>query len=75
MHHSIEVSKACEILINSMLEDNLKNDLNTPWSKEELAAVKRLTKLRTSATELSLEAAMSEIKALLKINNRTINTF
>lgn len=75
IHSSMEVSKACEILINSMMEDNLRNDLNTPWSKEELAAVKRLTKLRTSATELSLEAAMSEIKALLKINNRTIKDF
>lgn len=71
MHASIEVSKACQLLIESMEEDNLRSDLTTPWSSQELAEIKRLMKLRTSAEEMSLEAAMAEIKALLKINDKT----
>lgn len=71
MHASIEVSKACQLLIESMEEDNLRSDLTTPWSSQELAEIKRLMKLRTSSEEMSLEAAMAEIKALLKINDKT----
>lgn len=71
LHANIEVAKACQILIESMEEDNLRSDLTTPWSREELAEIKRLMKLRSSNQEMSLEAAMSEIKALLKINDKT----
>lgn len=71
LHTNIEVAKACQILIESMEEDNLRSDLTTPWSREELAEIKRLMKLSSSNQEMSLEAAMSEIKALLKINDKT----
>ena len=70
-HANIEVTKACKILIESMEQDNLKSDLTTPWSKEELAEIKRLMKLSSSSQEMSLEAAMNEIKSLLKINDKT----
>lgn len=68
---NIEVTKACKILIESMEQDNLRSDLTTPWSREELAEVKRLMKLSSSSAEMTLEAAMNEIKALLKINDKT----
>ena len=54
-----------------MEQDNLRSDLTTPWSREELAEIKRLMKISSSTQEMSLEAAMNEIKAILKINDKT----
>lgn len=74
-HSSVAVSKACQVLIESMEEENLKNDLECPWSKDELDALRRISSLDTSLEELSVEAAMSEIKALLRISDKTISSF
>lgn len=74
-HYGAELHKACEILINSMSEENLRSDLANPWSREELEELKLLLHFRTRDKSLTYEAAMAEIKKLLNITDRTINTF
>ena len=74
-HHGTELHKACEVLISSMTEENLRSDLANPWSYEELETLKELLRLRTRDRSLTYEAAMTEIKKLLNITDRTIKTF
>lgn len=74
-HSDNEIHKACEVLISAMTEDNFKADLACPWSKEEIDTMKMLLTLRTRNKEMSWEVAMSEIKKLLNIKDRTIDTF
>lgn len=74
-HYGAELHKACEVLISSMTEENLRSDLANPWSREELETLKELLRLRTRDRSLTYEAAMTEIKKLLNITDRTIKTF
>lgn len=74
--HSLpEIYKACEILINSMTEDTVRNDLANPWSREELDFMRTLLAYRSRHKDTDVEVAMNEVKKLLNITNRTINTF
>lgn len=74
-HYGVELHKACEILISSMSEENLRSELANPWSQEELFTLKELIRLRTNDKSMTYEAAMSEIKKMLNITNRTISEF
>lgn len=74
-HSAMEIHKACETLISAMTEDNLRNDMANPWSREELNWMKMMLHLRTRDKNLSFEVAMKEIKKLLAINDRTFNCF
>lgn len=74
-HDVLEIHKACEVLISAMTEDELRNDLANPWSAEELFTMKKLLELRMNDANMTYEAAMTEIKRLLAITNRTISTF
>lgn len=74
--HSLpEIFKACEVLISSMTEDNLRYDLANPWSREELETLRLMMHVRTRCPEWDYDAAMSEVKKLLAITDRTIDTF
>lgn len=74
-HPGPEVFKACEVIISTMTEDGERNDLANPWSREELETMRWLMNIRTKHRELDYEAAMKEVKKLLNITNRTIETF
>lgn len=74
-HPGPEVFKACEVLISTITEDAERNDLANPWSREELETMRWLMNIRTKHRELDYEAAMKEVKKLLNITNRTIETF
>lgn len=74
-HIGLEIHKACEILISSMTEEDIRNDLANPWSHEELMFLRHLMALKTSHKEMQVNAAMKEIKKLLEITDRTIKTF
>lgn len=74
-HPNADIYKACDLLISTMQEDDLKSDLACPWSREELEQMRLLLTLRTRNKEMSYEAAMTEVKKLLRINDRTIDTF
>lgn len=74
-HYGAELHKACEVLISSMNDENLRSDLANPWSWEELKTLKELLRLRTRDKSITYEAAMTEIKKLLNITDRTIKEF
>lgn len=74
-HYGAELHKACEVLISSMTEETMRSDLANPWSPEELLTLKELLRLRTHDKSMTYEAAMTEIKKLLNITDRTINKF
>ena len=74
-HSAPELHKACEVLISAITEDGFRNDLANPWSLEELQTMRLLMNYRTRNRSLSYEAAMSEVKKLLSITDRTIKTF
>ena len=74
-HNEGEVRKACEVLIQSMREESLRAELANPWSWEELETLKLLIKFRTEDKSMSYDAAMSKIKKLLNITDRTISEF
>lgn len=74
-HSSTEIHKACEVLIHSISEENIRADLANPWSNEELEFIKKLLYVRTTHRDLSYEAACAEVKKLLGITDRTISQF
>ena len=74
-HSATEIHKACEILIHSISEENLRSDLANPWSREELEFIKKLLYVRTTQRDLTYTAACTEVKKLLGITDRTIKQF
>lgn len=74
-HYGAELHKACEVLISSITEENFRSDLANPWSNEELQFLKELLRVRTYDRSLTYDAAVSEVKKLLKITDRTIKSF
>lgn len=75
MHPGPELWKACEVLINSMTEDEVRSDMANPWSREELLYLRTLMSYATRHKELSVDVCMREVKELLKITDRTIDIF
>lgn len=74
-HPGPELYKACEVLISAITEDGYRKDLANPWSNEELETMRLLMSVRSRNHSLDYEAAMREVKALLNITDRTIDTF
>lgn len=74
-HSAAEIHKACEVLINSISEENIRADLANPFDREELEFLKKLLYVRTSQRDLTYEAACTEVKKLLGITDRTITQF
>lgn len=74
-HTMPEIYKACEILINSMTQENIRHDMASPWSQQELTFIRTLMSYKTEHPDLSVEVAMKEIKNLLKLTDRTIDAF
>lgn len=74
-HYGAELHKACEVLISAITEEDYRADLACPWSREELEFMKKLLFVRTTQRDLTYEAAVLEVKKLLKINDNTLNLF
>lgn len=74
-HTLPEIHKACEVLINSITEENIRSDMANPFDREELEFLKKLIYVRTAHKEWTYEAAVKEVKKLLGITDRTINQF
>lgn len=74
-HSALEVHKACQVLIDAITEDDIRNDLANPWSNEELQTMRTLMRVRTENKSLDYEAAMTIVKNLLGITDRTIKSF
>lgn len=71
-HYGIELHKACEIIISSITEENLRSDLANPWDRDELQFLKTLLAVRTRDKSLEYDVAVEEVKKLLNITNRTL---
>ena len=74
-HWGAEIQKACEVLIQSITEENLRSELANPWDYEELELLRKLLYVRTRDNSLTYDAALTEVKKLLNITDRTINQF
>ena len=71
-HSGLEIHKACEVLINSITEENMRSDLANPWNNDELEFLKKLLFVRTSRRDLTYNAAVEEVKRLLHITERVL---
>ena len=71
-HSMPEIHKACEVLISSITEENLRSDLANPFDNDELEFLRKLIFVRTTQKDLNYTAAVEEVKKLLKINERTL---
>lgn len=74
-HWGAEIQKACDVLIQSITEENLRSELANPWDYEELELLRKLLYVRTRDNSLTYDAALTEVKKLLNITDRTINQF
>lgn len=74
-HYGPELHKACDVLIRELTEENVRSDMANPWSREELEFLKKLLFVRTTRTDLTYQAACTEVKKLLGITDRTITQF
>lgn len=71
--HSLpEIRKACDILIGSITEENMRSDLANPWSRDELEFLKELIHQRTTNKDWSYEVAVAEVQKLLNISERVL---
>ena len=71
-HTGAELHKACEILISTLTEEGIRQDLANPWDRDELETLKLLLKVRTADKSLSYDAAMEEVRKLLNISKKTL---
>lgn len=74
-HPGPELFKACEVVINSMTEEDVRSDLANPWSREELEFLRQCLAYGTRHKDLSVDVVMREVKQMLSITDRTIDTF
>lgn len=74
-HTMPDIYKACETLITSMSEEDIKNDLADPYSREQFDILKTILSWRVQDPDISFDAAMSQIKKMLNITDRTISVF
>lgn len=75
IHIDPDIRKACDILITSMSDEDMRNDLAHRWSNEEYLMMKGILNLRLNDANMTFDVAMTEVKRLLNITNRTINAF
>lgn len=74
-HSSAEIYKACTVLIQAMTEESMRSELANPWDVEELEFLRKLLFVRTDNKNIEYEEALTEVKKLLNIKDRTISKF
>lgn len=74
-HFDKDIHKACDVLIKSMTDEELRNDMASNWSYEELQIIRHLLAYRIKHPNEGYDAALSEVKKLLNITDRTIAIF
>lgn len=71
-HSRPELFKACEVLISAITEEGVRSDLANPWDPEELETLKLLLRVRTRDKSMTYDAAIEEVRKLLKLNKNTL---
>ena len=72
VHKSPELFKACQVIIDTITTETQKADLANPFDEEELFTLRELLRLRTTDKSMTYEAAMNEIRKMLKLNEKTL---
>lgn len=70
-----EIQKACEVIISAMTEDDFRADMASPFNEDELRYLRALMSYAASSRKCTVNAAMHEVKELLKLTDRTIPDF
>lgn len=71
-HFDQETRLACDVIIKALEDESYCWDLNNPFSREELEALRTAIRFRTSGDHRDPAIIMREVKALLKINDKTL---
>lgn len=72
IHNRPELFKACQVIIDEITTETQKQDLINPFDPEELFTLRELIRLRTTDKTMTYDAAMEEIRKMLKINTNTL---
>lgn len=70
-HNDDVVRQACNTLIAYMQDESLRADINNPFDREELDALRLLMKVRCRRPDLHVDVAMRYVKELMHINDNT----
>ena len=60
------------MLISAITEEGVRSDLANPWDPEELETLKLLLRVRTRDKSMTYDAAIEEVRKLLKLNKNTL---
>lgn len=71
-HKRPELYNACQVIIDEIATETEKQDLSNPFDPEELFTLRELVRLRTADKNMTYDAAMEEIRKMLKINTNTL---
>jgi len=71
-HKRPELFKACQVIIDEITTETEKQDLANPFDPEELFTLRELIRLRTADKTMTYDAAMEEIRKMLKLNENTL---
>lgn len=67
-----DIRKACNIILKALEDEALQYDLQNPFSKSELYALRVAMSLRCSGVQTDAGILMREVKQLLQINDNTL---
>lgn len=66
-----DVVEACEVIIKAIEGDMLRSDLRNPFSYYDMMALQQALSRKVSGDDTDVAILMREIKALLKLNDKT----
>lgn len=64
-HTAIEVNKAVQVLLQSLAEDELRNDLINPWSRSELAVLRAAIHYRQQHHDIDPATIITSLQAIV----------
>lgn len=70
-HHDQDIQQACRILIRALEDDYFRYEAGTHFTLDELTALRMTMKQRTTGDDTDPAILMRNIKALLKLNDKT----
>ena len=66
-----DVIEACQVIIRAIEGDYLRSDLKNPFSYADMMALQRALSLKVDGVDTDVTILMKEVKALLKLNDKT----
>lgn len=75
VHFDVRIKEACSILIAAIAEENMRADLDEPWSREKIEFYKNLINMRANHKDWTYETVLNEVKRIMNITDRVISEF